>query len=138
MGHDLADGKDQIEAALGEQPVDLRGPGIVQLALELLVNELRRNLADRFHIGSPVVNAEEILRHIAEHMGDLVRPHGSVRAQGGKNRLEPVAIILPGVAGQRTGAGMLAALIGGYGQHVVAHAEFGQALCKQLFQLLRR
>ena len=73
VGHDLADGEDQVEAALRDEPVDLRRPRIIQLAFRLLADELGRNLAQRLDVGAPVMDAEEILRHVAEHVRDLVR-----------------------------------------------------------------
>ena len=138
MGHDLADGKNQIEAALRDQPVDLRRPGIIQLAFRLLANELGGNLAQGLDVGAPVMNAEEILRHIAEHVRDLVRAHGGVRAQRGQNGLEPVAVVLPRIARQLAGAGVLAASDRAARQaRCLRCAELGQALRKQIVQLPR-
>ena len=81
------------------------------------------------------MNAEEIEGHLAEHMRNLVRAHGGVRAESGQNRLEPVAVVPPCVAGQLACAGVLAGLIGRDSQHVVARAELGQALNQQIVQL---
>ena len=138
MRHDLADGKNQVEAALRNEPVDLRRPRIVELAFRLFADELWRNLAERLHIGAPVMDTEQIPRYIAEHVGDLVRPHGCVCAQRGKNRFEPVAVILPRIARQLAGAGVLAGFIGRYGKHAISLAELGHAFRKQVFQLERR
>ena len=56
MGHDLAYGEDQIEAASRDELVDLRRPRITQLAFRLFADELGRNLAKRLDIGAPVMN----------------------------------------------------------------------------------
>jgi len=80
---------------------------------------------------------EEILRYAAEHMRNLVRPHGRMRAKRGKNRLEPVAIILPCIAGEFASAGVLAALVGRHASTRFAR-ELGQALSEQVLQLDRR
>jgi hypothetical protein len=138
MGHNLADGKNKIEAAPRDEPVDLGRPCVVQLALRLFADELCGNFPERLDIGSPVVNAEQILRHIRKHIRDLLRPHGGVCAEGGKNRLETVAIILPGIAGQLTCAGVRAALIGRHGEDTIAFSERGKACGEQFVQLLRR
>jgi hypothetical protein len=45
MGHDLADGENQIEAAPRDELVDLRRPRITQLAFRLLADKLGGNLA---------------------------------------------------------------------------------------------
>ena len=71
----------------------------------MLADKPHRDLAEGLNIGAPVVDAEEIEGHLAEHMRDLVRAHGGVRTQRGQNRLEPVAVILPRITGQVAGAG---------------------------------
>src|ERR1700734_1399150 len=44
--HDLADRENEIEAAMRNEPVHLCRPRIVQLAIRLLADELRRNLPE--------------------------------------------------------------------------------------------
>ena len=58
MRHHLPDRENQIEPALQQKPVHLRRPRIVQLAFRLRMNKLRRNLANRLDIRSPVMNAK--------------------------------------------------------------------------------
>src|SRR4029077_1909738 len=93
--HDLADGENQIESALRNEPVHLRRPRIVQLAFRLLADELRRDLAQSLDVGSPVMDVEYLLRNSTKHSRDLIGLHGSMRAKSGQNRLQPVAVILP-------------------------------------------
>src|ERR1017187_9856335 len=137
MRHYLADREDKVEASSGDETVNLRRPGKVQLALRLLANVGHRDLADCLDIGSPVVNAEKVLRDFTKHMLDLVRLHGGMRADGGKHRLEAVAVVLPDVTGEFTGAGLSTAHIGRNSNHAVSSPEFCQAFGKQVFQLLR-
>jgi len=83
MRHNLAYRKNQVESALDNEPIHLRRPGKVELALGLLVNELRRHLAERDDIGAPAVHAKKVMRHVAEHVVDLRRLHRRVRPDGG-------------------------------------------------------
>jgi hypothetical protein len=46
-----------------------------------------------------------------------------MRAESGKNGLEPVAIILPRITRSARRRGVFAALIGRHGEHIVAFAE---------------
>ena len=75
MRHDLADGENQIEAAARDEAIDLRGPRVVQLAFGLSRMNSAGNFAEGFDIGAPVVHAEEIVRHVAEHARELIGPH---------------------------------------------------------------
>jgi hypothetical protein len=129
---DLANGQDQVEAALREQAIHLRRPGVVQLAFRLFADKLRRDLAQRLDIGAPVMHAEEILRHVSEHVRNLVRPHGGVRTQRGQDCFETVTVVLPGIARQLPGARVLAALIRRYGKNAMALAQLGQAFLEQI------
>ena len=133
--HHLADRQNQIEAAPRDELVHLRRPGVVQLALGLLLNERGRQLAQCLDFGAPVVCAEQIPRHVAEHMRNLVGPHGRMRAKGRQDRLQLVSIVLPRESRQVTGARVLAALVGRYSQHVAARTQLGQALHQQLIEL---
>jgi hypothetical protein len=56
----------------------------------------------------------------------LILAHGRVRAERGKNGLEPVAVILTRIHGQFAGARMFAALVGRHGEHVLPLSELGQ------------
>src|SRR5882724_8561413 len=132
---DLADGENEIEVALCDEPVHLRRPCIVQLAFRLLVDEFRRNLAQSFDVGSPVMHAEKLLRHGAEHSSDLFRLHGRMGAKSGQNRLQPVAVIHPRVARQVAGAGVHAALVGRYNEHAASLSKLHQTFHKQAVQL---
>ena len=83
MRDDLSDRENQIEAAAGDQAVHLRRPGVIQLAFGLLVDEFRRNFAECFDIGAPVVDAKQFRRDCTEHSRDLLRLHRGVRAESG-------------------------------------------------------
>src|SRR5260370_7075045 len=95
MGHDLADGEDKVEASLSDEPVHLRRPCIIQLAFRLLADKFRRNFAEGLNIGSPVMHAEQLLRHGAEHSLDLICPHARMRAQSRQTLFQPPPAILP-------------------------------------------
>src|ERR1700675_2934813 len=110
VGHDLTDGENQIETALRNQPIHLGRPRIVQLAFRLLVDELRRDLAESLNVGSPVMHAEKLYRNSAKHSCDLLGSHGSMRAKSWQNGLQPAAVMLPRVARQLARAGMYTAL----------------------------
>ena len=122
---------------LRDELVDLRRPGVVELAFRLLADELARDFAECLDIGAPVVNLEQVLRHGGKHVRDLVGAHGRVRADGGKNGFEFVAIVLVDVAGEFAGAGVFAALVGRDGEDALAIAELGEALDQQIVQLPR-
>jgi hypothetical protein len=72
------------------------------------------------------MNMEEVLRDIAEHVRNLVRPHGRVCPESREHSLQAIAIILPSVASQFAGAGMFAALIGRNCENPVASSEFAK------------
>ena len=69
------------------QPIDLRGPRVVQLAFGLFIDELGGDLAECFDIGAPVVDAKEFGRHIAVHVVKLRGLHGRMRAERGEHWL---------------------------------------------------
>ena len=135
MGHDLADREDEIKATTRNEPVHLRRPCIVQLAFRLLINKLRRNFAENLDLRSPVVDVEKLLRHGSEHARDLVGLHGGMCAKRRQNRLHPIAVIFPRIAGQFAGARVQAALVRRHGEHAIPLAEFRHAFRQQLFQL---
>src|ERR1700692_4050636 len=136
--YDLADRENEIETAVRNETIYLRWPRVVQLAFGLLVDELGRDLAESLDVGSPVVGAEERLRHGAKHSRDLLGLHSSMGAQSRQYCLHPVAIILPRVARQIAGAGMYAALIGWHNEHAISLPQFGKILRKQLLQLRKQ
>src|SRR5258708_33495642 len=138
MGHDLTDRENQIETALRNQPIHLGRPRIVQLAFRLLMDELRRHLAERLNVGSPVMHSEKLYRHGAKHARDLLGLHGSMRAKSRQNRLQPVAIILPRVARQVARAGMYTAFIGRYNEHAISLPQLRQTAYKQIPQLRKQ
>src|SRR5207253_6062720 len=72
MRHDLTDRENQIESALSDQPIYLGWPRIVQFAFRLLMDELRRDLAESLNVGSPVMHSEKLCRHGAKHSRDLL------------------------------------------------------------------
>src|SRR6266404_1436041 len=135
MRHDLTDRENQIESALSDQPIYLGRPRIVQLAFRLLVDELRRDLAESLNVGSPVMHSEKLCRHGAKHSRDLLGLHGSMRAKSRQNRLQPAAIMLPRVARQVARPGMYAALIGRYNEHAISLPQLRQTAHKQILQL---
>ena len=138
MRHHLADGEDQVEAAFEKHAVHLRRPWKVELALRLLMDELGRNLAHGLDIRAPVVHAEQLVRHVAEHARKLIGPHRRMRAERRQNGLELIAVVLPDKAGEHAGLRMKPRDVRGYGKHVRAAAETGQAFHKQVVQLFRR
>src|ERR1700722_4038223 len=71
MGHDLADGDNEIEAAACNEPVHLRRPGIAQLAFGLLKDELGRDFAQGLDVCTPVMHAEKLCGHGAKHSREL-------------------------------------------------------------------
>ncbi len=99
------------------------------------MDEFRRNLAQSLDVGSPVMDAEKLLRHGAKHSRDLFGLHGRVRAESGQNRLQAVAVILPRVARQIAGAGVHAALVGRYNEHAASLSKLRKTLRKQTLQL---
>src|SRR5260370_535555 len=138
LGHDLADREHQIETALRNPPIHLGRPRIVQLAFRLLMDELRRYLAESLNVGSPVMHSEKLYRHGAKHARDLVRWHGSMGAKSRENRLQPVAVILPRVMRQVARAGMYTALIGRYNKHAISSPHLRQTAHKQILQLWKQ
>ena len=134
----MTDGEDEVKATTCNEPVHLGRPCKVPLVLRLLADELRRNFAEGLDIRSPVVDEEQFLRHGSEHARDLLRLHGGVCAERGQNRLETIAVVLPRITRQLTGAGMQAALVRGHGEHAVPLAEFRQAFREQIFQLRKQ
>ena len=66
---DLADGENQVVAAIAQQLVDLRGPGVIELAFADFVDEAAGNFAQGDDVVAPVVDAEQIARSGAEHGG---------------------------------------------------------------------
>src|SRR4029077_1145914 len=133
--HNLADGENEIEVPLCDEPVDLCRPRVVQLALRLLVDEFSGNFAESFDIGSPVMHTKKILRDFAKHSRDLLRLHGGMGAEGRKNRLKPVAVVLPRIASQIARAGVHAAVVGWHDHHTVAIPQLRKTLRKQVLQL---
>ena len=97
--YNLTYGEDEIEVTPGYEAVDLRRPRITQFAFGLFSNEFDWNFAKSFYIGAPVVDMEEALRDIAEHVGELVRVHCRVCAESGQHSFEAVTVVLPGTAG---------------------------------------
>src|SRR6266404_5161818 len=138
MRHDLTDRENQVETALCNQPIYLGRPRIVQLAFRLLVDELRRDLAESLNVGSPVMHSEKLCRHGAKHSRDLLGLHGSMRAKSRQNPLQPFAVILPRVARQVAGAGMYTALIGRYNEHAISLPQLRQTADKQILQLWKQ
>src|SRR5207245_3095359 len=130
--------ENQIESALRDQPIYLGRPRIVQLAFRLLVDELRRDLAESLNVGSPVMHSEKLCRHGAKHSRDLLGLHGSMRAKSRQNRLQPVAVMLPRVARQVARAGMYTAFIGRYNEHAISLSQLRQTVHKQILQLWKQ
>ena len=61
-----------------------------------------------------------------------------MRAEGRQDRLEPVAVILPGIARQVAGARMYAALIRWHHENPVAFSQLRKTFHEQIVQLLQR
>src|SRR6202140_1767967 len=70
---DLAEGKNEIELATGNQPIYLRRPVVVQSPFRLFTDEIPGNDPDRFHILSPLVGVKEGARNLAKHRQKLFR-----------------------------------------------------------------
>ena len=96
MGNDLADGEDQIKAALHQQPIDLGRPAIVDFPFAQFANHVARDFAQGDQIVAPIVHADHGRRQAAKHAFDLCFRHGGVRAQGGQDVGERSAIVIPG------------------------------------------
>src|SRR5579863_10449661 len=137
MGHDLADGENEIEVAMHNEPVYLCRPRIVQLAFRLLADELGRDLAKGLDVRTPIMHAEKLCRHGAKNSCELLRFHRSMRAEGRQDRLEPVAEIFPGEACQVAGARMHAALIRWHDENPVAFSKLHKTFHEQIVQLLQ-
>jgi len=99
MRNDLTNGKDKIERSARDEAIYLRGPRIVELAFRLFLDEFGRNFAKSFYIGTPVMNLKKILRNVSEHLRELAGRHRRVCAEGGKNCLQAVTVMLPAIAG---------------------------------------
>ena len=84
------------------------------------------------------MHAEKLCWNGAKHSCELLPIHCSMRAEGRQDRLEPVAEILPGVAGQVVGARMHAALIRWHNENPVAFSKLRKTLHEQIVQLLLR
>ncbi len=138
VGHDLANGENQVEAALSNQPVHLRRPRVVQLAFRLLADKFRRNLAQSLNIGSPVMHAKKLLRYYAEHSLDLIGLHGGMCAEGGQHRLQPITVEFPCVTRQVAGAGVHAAVVGRNDEDAVPWSQSCQAFRKKILQLWKQ
>ena len=134
MRHDLADGENQIEAALKDQPVDLCRPGKMQLPFRLLFNKSRGHFADGLNVRPPVVNMEQRLWHIAKHAIELRGRHSRVRAESGQNRRQPIAVVFPRVASQLAGARMEPRDVGWDDQHTAPFAQLVERLEKLRLQ----
>ena len=135
VGDHLADRQDQVVAAFGNHAVHLRGPREIQLTFRLLADEFGRHLAQRDQSAAPVMDAEQALRHIAEHGPDLAVGHGDVGPESGHHVGEPVAVILPGVAGELAGARVEAGEIRGKAQHLAARSQCVEGLEKTLLEI---
>ncbi len=114
------------------------GPRVVQLAFGLLVDELGRDLAEGLDIGAPVVDPKEFGGHIAVHVLKLRRLHGRMSAECGEDCFHAVAVVLPCVASEVSGAGMEAGHVGRNREHALPLAEFGQILGEEVIQVRRR
>ena len=102
------------------------------------MDELRRDLAESLNVGSPVMHSEKLCRHGAKHSRDLLGLHGSVRTESRQNGLQPVAVILPRVAGQVARAGVYTALIGRDNEHAISLPQLRQTAHNQILQLWKQ
>jgi len=71
----------QVMAAIAQQLVHLRGPGVVELALAHLVHKLAWNLAQGHNIVAPVMHTEQLSRSRSEHCRNLVIGHRFMSSQ---------------------------------------------------------
>ena len=84
MGHDLADGENEIEAAMHNEPVHLCRPRVVELAFRLLADEVGRDLAQGLDVRTPVMHAEKLRRHSAKHRASCPRSIAACVPRAGK------------------------------------------------------
>ena len=124
MGHHLADGQDKIPLAVDDVPADLRGPGVMELALGLLLDEGGGDFAEGLDIGSPIVDEKAVMGDSAEHVGELIGAHGRVGAERREDFLETVSIILISGLGDGAGLGVEAGHVRRDGENTVAWAQF--------------
>src|SRR5579864_474568 len=90
------------------------------------------------NVRTPVMPAEKLCRHGAKHARELLWTHRSMRAEGRQDRLEPVAVILPGIPRQVAGPRMYAALIRRHDENPVAFSQLRKTVHEQIVQVLRR
>ena len=138
VGNDLADGEDEVVAAVAEELVDLCGPGVVDLSFGDLVEEGARNLAQGDDIVAPVVDAEEISRRLAVHGRDLGIGHALVGSERRKDVGQAVAVVLPGELGENAGLRVKASEIRGNGEDSLSAADGIQCGEESSAKIVRR
>jgi hypothetical protein len=121
--HHLANGENQVELTARDEAVHLSGPVVVQFSFRLLADKLAGDDANRFDVFAPLVRVKQYLRNVAKHGGDLLCRHCVVRAHRRKHCAQVFAEIVPGIAGQFTGAGRHAGVVRGNRQNLCARAK---------------
>ena len=134
----LAQRKDQVETAIHQQPVHLRGPGEVELSFGLFADERGRHFAQRHQSVAPVVDVEQRARHVAEHRFELRFGHRRVCAERRQHGGEPFAVILIRQPRQLAGARVEAREVGRNAQHTPPFAERVEKAEEQLLQFVGR
>ena len=119
----LADGEDEVMAAVAQQLVDLGGPGVVQLAFRDFKHEGAGDFAQSDNVIAPVVDAEQVARRGAEHGRDFLVGHGLVGAEGRQDVDELFSVVLVCQFRQHSGLRVHAGEVGRDRENTLAVAE---------------
>src|ERR1035438_3595843 len=134
---DLADGQDQIVFAGPDKIGQLRRPGKIHRAAGHLLHEFARHFADGGDARAPVMPPEQALRHAGEHLRDLRRRHGRMRAQRRQNVRQMFSIIIVNKFGQHPRVGMKAGEIRGNDEHPLARAKVVEGMRQSFSQVVQ-
>ncbi len=118
-----------------EQPIHLRGPVVGELALGHLTDEIPGKTTQGLQVVLPLMDPEELLRHLAEHGLPFLVGDREVGAQGGEHVGQGVAVVFPRELRDPAGAGMEAGEIGRHRNHARSLSQLRQRLeeaCSQL------
>ena len=95
MGNDLANGEYEVKRRIQKELVDLGRYAVVQLAFRYFLDIGGRHLAHGHDIVAPVVYAEKVERHVAEHLPQLMLGHCGMGAESRHHvcKRRPVIVI---------------------------------------------
>ena len=137
MRNDLSDGQNQIVFAGPDEIGQLRRPGKIHRAAGHLLHEISRHFADGGDARAPVMHPEQALRHTGEHLGNLRRGHGRMRAQRGQNVGQTLSVVIVNEFRHRSRMRMEPGEIGGNDEHPLARAEVVEGARQPLAQVVQ-